>query len=98
LVSNKQAPSQLDRRLRDVVPEEFYGVTYAGGGNGGYGTVFKITPSGALSTLHSFDLTDGSHPAAGLVQGTDGNFYGTTAQGGATATEERSSKSHPMAG
>jgi uncharacterized repeat protein (TIGR03803 family) len=81
-VSNKQAPSQLDRRLRDVVPEEFYGVTYAGGGNGGYGTVFKITPSGALSTLHSFDLTDGSHPAAGLVQGTDGNFYGTTAQGG----------------
>ena len=43
--------SQLDRRLRDVVPEEFYGVTYAGGGNGGYGTVFKITPSGAAQCV-----------------------------------------------
>jgi uncharacterized repeat protein (TIGR03803 family) len=50
------------------------------------GTVFSITPSGTLTTLHSFDGTDGSLPApanAGLVQATDGNFYGTTELGGA---------------
>jgi hypothetical protein len=37
-----------------------------------------MTPSGRLTTLHSFDGTDGYSPYAGLVQGTDGNFYGTT--------------------
>jgi uncharacterized repeat protein (TIGR03803 family) len=42
------------------------------------GTVFKITPQGALTTLQS--LSNG--PAAGLIQGADGNFYGTTFSGG----------------
>src|SRR5260370_29760312 len=42
-----------------------YGATAGGGGNGGYGTVFKITTSGTLTTLHSFDLTDGSDPSGG---------------------------------
>jgi uncharacterized repeat protein (TIGR03803 family) len=63
----------------------FYGTTAYGGGigcSGGCGTVFKITPSGVLTTLHSFDKTDGANPSAGLVQGTDGNFYGTTEYGG----------------
>jgi uncharacterized repeat protein (TIGR03803 family) len=61
----------------------FYGTTPKGGASG-WGTVFKITPSGALTTLHSFDLTDGAYPwAAGLAQGSDGNFYGTTVYGGA---------------
>jgi uncharacterized repeat protein (TIGR03803 family) len=61
----------------------FYGTT-SGGGNYtacavvGCGTVFKITAGGLLSTLHSFDLTDGLHPYAALVQGSDGYFYGTT--------------------
>jgi uncharacterized repeat protein (TIGR03803 family) len=55
----------------------FYGTTYEGGANN-YGTVFKITPSGSLTTLHSFDLTDGANPYSGLVQATDGNLYGTT--------------------
>jgi uncharacterized repeat protein (TIGR03803 family) len=62
----------------------FYGTTSSGGGpNGGYGTVFKITPNGTLTTLHSFeDALDGSTPSAPLVQGTDGSLYGTTMQGG----------------
>ena len=42
------------------------------------GTVFKITLSGTLTTLHSFDGTDGSGADAALIQATDGNFYGTT--------------------
>jgi uncharacterized repeat protein (TIGR03803 family) len=58
----------------------FYGTTY-GGGTAGFGTVFKITPAGTLTTLYSFtDATDGSEPYAPPVQGTDGNFYGTTSQ------------------
>ena len=60
----------------------FYGTTQYGGANDD-GTVFKITPSGELATLHSFEGTDGGTPVAALVQGTDGNFYGTTKAGGA---------------
>ena len=60
----------------------FYGTT-AQGGSSGYGTVFKITPSGTLTNLHDFSGTnDGSAPQAELVQGGDGNFYGTTNSGG----------------
>jgi uncharacterized repeat protein (TIGR03803 family) len=47
------------------------------------GTVFKITPGGTLTTLHSFKGTDGLGPSAGLVQATNANLYGTTQQGGA---------------
>ncbi|MGZ5545753.1 MAG: TIGR02597 family protein, partial [Limisphaerales bacterium] len=47
------------------------------------GTVFKVTLGGALTTLYSFHGSDGSHPYGGLVQGGDGNFYGTTFDGGA---------------
>ena len=67
----------------------FYGTTYVGGTStcsGGCGTIFKITPKGTLATLYSFcsqtNCTDGVSPTAGLVQGTDGNFYGTTYAGG----------------
>jgi len=64
-----------------------YGTTLGGGGVNDSGTVFKITPNGTLTTLHSFcsqggSCNDGAYPAAVLVQGTDGHFYGTTAQGG----------------
>ena len=61
-----------------------YGTTSAGGNTacgGGCGTIFKITTTGTLTTLHSFDLTDGDNPGAGLIQATDGNFYGTTYSG-----------------
>jgi uncharacterized repeat protein (TIGR03803 family) len=62
----------------------FYGATTWGGASG-YGTIFKITPSGTLTTLHSFDYTDGAYPQAGLVQANDGNFFGTTSHGGASS-------------
>ncbi|HXM41402.1 MAG TPA: choice-of-anchor tandem repeat GloVer-containing protein [Bryobacteraceae bacterium] len=65
----------------------FYGTTYSGGNEyclGGCGTIFMITPAGTLTTLYSFNDTDGAYPAAGLVQGTDEDFYGTTKGGGAT--------------
>jgi uncharacterized repeat protein (TIGR03803 family) len=64
--------------LAQATDGDLYGVTLAGGVNGGYGTVFKITLSGKLTTLHSFNGADGWSPYAGLIQGTDGNFYGTT--------------------
>jgi len=63
---------------------DFYGTTYDGGKNGYSGTIFKITPSGTLTTLYSFTGgADGEIPAAALAQGTNGSFYGTTTGGGA---------------
>jgi len=60
----------------------FYGTT-TGGGLNGKGTVFKITSNGILTTLWSFNpKTDGANPSAGLIQGSDGLFYGTTPSGG----------------
>jgi len=65
----------------------FYGTTSLGGpGNGG--TIFRLTPSGALTTLYTFcslaNCKDGAMPYGALLQGTDGNLYGTTVNGGAT--------------
>src|SRR5580700_1054 len=69
---------------------DLYGTTLRGGTGsyaGSNGTVFKITPSGALTTLYSFcpqsGCTDGKIPQAGLVQATNGDLYGTTQGGGA---------------
>ena len=77
----------------------FYGTTYAGGtsGNcqGGCGTVFRITPAGTLTTLHSFDWYDGASPTGALVQGNDGNFYGTTYGGGAEPARWYRIQNHP---
>ena len=56
----------------------FYGTTSSGGRGYGAGTVFRITPAGVLTTLHVFDISDGAIPSASLVQGSDGNLYGTT--------------------
>ena len=56
----------------------FYGTTSSGGASGN-GTVFKITPNGTLTVLHAFSYSgEGGMPRSGLVQATDGNFYGTT--------------------
>jgi uncharacterized repeat protein (TIGR03803 family) len=62
-----------------------YGTTYYGGTGGG-GTVYKISPGGALTTLYSFcsqsGCADGRFPLAGLIQATNGYLYGTTSSGG----------------
>ena len=63
----------------------FYGAT-TNGGTSGFGTVFKVTPSGVLTILHSFNGTDGAEPEAPPIQATDGNWYGTTVQGGGSGS------------
>jgi len=69
-------------RLVQATNGNLYGTTERGGSTKS-GTVFEITPSGTLTTLHSFAGTDGYEPTSGLAQATDGNFYGTTNSGGA---------------
>ncbi len=60
----------------------FYGTTSAGGDNG-RGTIFKMSPDGALANLYPFTGgSDGGTPLATLVAGTNGSFYGTTFFGG----------------
>lgn len=66
----------------------FYGTTQYGGSQGA-GTVFKVTTSGAVTILHSFEdgsvINDGANPMGGLAQGRDGNFYGVTQNGGSAS-------------
>ena len=65
-----------DRRL--------YGTTFAGGAYG-KGTIFAFDPaSRALTTLHSFNGSNGAYPYAGLLEAADGRIYGTTSVGGAS--------------
>ena len=63
-----------------------YGATSGGGANK-LGTIFKLTPGGTLTSLHSFcaqtNCVDGDQPNGSLIQAVDGNLYGTTAAGGA---------------
>jgi uncharacterized repeat protein (TIGR03803 family) len=70
-----------------------YGTTSTGGSPSatcpqGCGTVFRVTPSGVETVLYSFGTSsaDGQGPSGALVQASDGNFYGTTASGGSTAS------------
>jgi uncharacterized repeat protein (TIGR03803 family) len=57
-----------------------------GGTNGDFGTVFRISNRGRLTSLYSFTGGgEGESPDGGLVQGNDGNFYGTTFKGGTNA-------------
>lgn len=67
--------------LVQAVNGDLFGTTAAGGANGD-GTIFKITPQGALSTVYSFAGTDGANPFSALVQGPGGSLYGTTNAGG----------------
>jgi uncharacterized repeat protein (TIGR03803 family) len=82
--------------LVQTASNEFYGTTVVGGSSSfcpnapyspGCGTIFKITPQGALAVQYNFcsrsGCSDGAYPFAGLVQATNGDLYGTTALGGA---------------
>jgi uncharacterized repeat protein (TIGR03803 family) len=81
---------------------KFYGTT-SQGGTCGCGTVFVFTPpvtnggQGKLTIMHSFRVTDGNDPIAGLTKGSDGFLYGTTMQGGAhnSGTMFRISPTYP---
>lgn len=59
-----------------------YGTTGSGGAVG-FGSVFRLNIDGTQFTvLHSFSPVTGYQPAAALIQGNDGDLYGTTANGG----------------
>ncbi len=62
-----------------------YGTTVEGGASG-QGTVFKLSPGGIETVLHSFTgfPSDGAYPEAGLIADSSGNLYGTTVDGGAS--------------
>jgi uncharacterized repeat protein (TIGR03803 family) len=64
--------------------KNFYGTAFAGGSGAvcaNCGTVFKMTPGGATTIIHNFKGKDGLNPV-GVVQGTDGDLYGSTYGGG----------------
>jgi uncharacterized repeat protein (TIGR03803 family) len=77
--------------LRDSAGN-LYGTTTHGGATNtcdppsGCGVVFKLSPTGTETVLHSFTGADGMFPYAGLIQDTAGNLYGTTLMGGRTST------------
>jgi uncharacterized repeat protein (TIGR03803 family) len=80
--------SQPDGTLVQATSGDLYGTANSGGANGS-GTIYSITSVGVLTALYNFcaqtGCTDGAYPYAPLVQGTDGDFYGTTTAGGANA-------------
>ncbi len=61
-----------------------YGTTFAGGASNS-GVVFKLSPSGTETVLHSFSAapSDGTNPRSGLIADSSGNLFGTTQEGGA---------------
>src|SRR2546427_8701183 len=61
----------------------FYGTT-SGGGSSNAGTVFKVSTNGVVTSLFTFNNTNGAMPQAGLALGSDGDFYGTTSAGGSS--------------
>jgi uncharacterized repeat protein (TIGR03803 family) len=78
--------SQVYARVVQANNEEIYGTASGGDNNactGGCGTVYKMTPSGTVTTLHSFNGADGAMPVGGLIQAANGDLYGETEWGGA---------------
>ncbi|BCU79296.1 choice-of-anchor tandem repeat GloVer-containing protein [Luteolibacter sp. LG18] len=59
----------------------FYG-TSTSGGSEGLGTIFRMTPAGEVTAIHSLRYVDGTAPVRGLTLGLDGDLYGTTATDG----------------
>jgi uncharacterized repeat protein (TIGR03803 family) len=90
LVSGSEDGAYPEAALIEGSEGVFYGTTY-GGGTYEEGTVFQVTSAGIESVLHSFSgrglvagVDDGAEPHSALIRGSNGNFYGTTIQGGAT--------------
>lgn len=81
--------AQAEAPLIQASDGNFYGTTKLGG-VGDFGTIFKITQQGAFTTLYSFcaqaKCADGYYPVTALIQGNDGNLYGTTSAGGANGS------------
>jgi uncharacterized repeat protein (TIGR03803 family) len=77
-----------DAELVQAVDGDYYGTTYEGG-SASEGAVFRMTSSGSVTTLHSFGdgsvASDGAYPESGLLQASDGDFYGATTQGGSAS-------------
>ena len=90
LLTFNAADGAFPNGLIQAMDGNFYGTTCSGGSSTqcsdqyapGCGTAFKITPTGTLNTLHSFNFSDGFCPNSALLQTADGNFYGTTGSGG----------------
>lgn len=84
------SPNYPAREMVQGGDGNFYGATTGGGGGppalcslDGCGTIFRLTPAGNLTTLYQFqDNGDGALPMAGLIEGSDGDFYGATTFGG----------------
>jgi uncharacterized repeat protein (TIGR03803 family) len=71
--------------LMQGTDSNFYGTTQLGGTgicNAQCGVIFKMTPAGQLVWVHNFTGTDGANPYGPIIQASDGNFYGTTRNGG----------------
>src|ERR1043166_3024634 len=78
-------PKNPQGGLLQAADGNFYGTTAFGGTNAENGTIFRLTAGGLPTVLFSFNGTNGSHPLASLIEGADGNFYGTTPFGGSNA-------------
>ena len=57
-------------------------MTTSSGGGTGFGTVFAMTPSGTILETFPFSGINGSAPVEGVIEGADGNLYGTTSTNG----------------
>ena len=77
--TNGAAPMYMS--LIQDLDGNLYGVTWKGGTHD-YGTIFKMTLGGTLTTLHRFSFIDGAGPYGGLVLSINGTLYGTTVAGG----------------
>lgn len=79
--ADRHAGGATPRPLMRANDGNFYGVCYAGGEHD-FGTVFRMKPGGSVTTLHSFNISDGFGPQGALIQASDGNLYGVTHTGG----------------
>jgi uncharacterized repeat protein (TIGR03803 family) len=92
VLKNFPEPIAMNGELVKGTDGFFYGTTFVSGNHPtpclpqGCGTVFKVSTGGQYTTIYDFcslaNCSDGALPTAGLIQATDGNFYGSTVGGG----------------